>query len=398
MIDKIILCLFEVGFGIKINLVGEISPSELFLLASSHYYLSKLRINKNKELQRLLFLYTGLVAVQIITEAIVQNTFNNSARGIAVNIVSFLHVIFLYYYFKKQRSLIAYALIGIILRFIIFGNDLSYTDIGDSAFITFLKFRLVPLVTYSLVLIASIKANWNLSIVLCAVGIVLIVLGARSGGGIIFVAGVINYLIGIKHKLHFKNLRLTVLISCLLLYGCYCLYVQEVLSGNIKSGNSEQLFRAKNPYNPIYLLMAGRSEVFVGYIAFMDKPLTGWGAWREDPGMKYHILQSEIAGGNYNPANILTNVIPSHSVLIGSGMMNGVFALIFMFSIFVFVCKRAGYFLRANDKYTTVVLILFIDFVWHMLFSPQSAFRYVTPLAMAFILICFQTIKYNRKI
>lgn len=43
MRDKLILIVFELCFGIKINLVGVISPSELFLLITSFYYITILR-------------------------------------------------------------------------------------------------------------------------------------------------------------------------------------------------------------------------------------------------------------------------------------------------------------------------------------------------------------------
>lgn len=393
MIDKIILILFEIGFGIKLHLIGEISPSELFLLGSCPYYFTKLKISNNRELYRLSLLYLGLVTVQIVTEYWVGNSFNNAARGIAVSIVSYFHVLFLYFYFIKSRSLIAYALIGIILRLVVFGGDLSNIEIGDSAFVGLLKFRIVPIVTHILILLAVLKPTWNFTPILCICGILLIIFGARSGGGILFVAGLINYFLTIKHKFQFKNLRLTIALGCIFLYGCYCIYVQEVLNGSIKSGNSEQLLKVNDPYNPIYLLMAGRSETFVGFIAFMDKPLTGWGAWTNDPQMKYHKLQTKFSNRKYNRSNIFTKEIPSHSVLIGSAMMNGIFAFIFMFCIFASCLKKAYIILKTDDKYKTVILILLIDFIWVMLFSPQSSFRYTIPLEIAFILICYQIIK-----
>lgn len=46
--------------------------------------------------------------------------------------------------------------------------------------------------------------------------------------------------------------------------------------------------------------------------------------------------------------------------------------------------------LKTNDAYTYVTVAFLIDFIWTMLFSPQSAFRYVVPIEMAFILITYQ--------
>lgn len=398
MIDKLLLIIFEVCFGIKINLIGVISPSEFFLIISSIYYLKRVKPFKNRDLALLTRLYIGLIIVQIITETIINNSFNNAAKGIAVNIVSYLHVIFLYYYFCKNRKLLIYAAIGYIIKIFLFNTiDETSVDPSETAFIGYLKFYLVPIITYSLIIISCIYRKSNLSFLICFVGLVLIVLGARSGGGILFVSGFINYLISIKNRLNTKNLKVFGLVSCLILYGGYCFYVQKVLDGEINSGNSEQLLKAKNPYNPINLLMVGRQEVFVGYIAFTDKPLTGWGAWAKDPNMKYHMISSIISNSVYNEANILYDEIPSHSVIIGSAMMNGVFALLFMLSIFIYTIKKTIYIFGKQDIYMPAITILFIDFIWHMCFSPQSAFRYIIPIDIAFILCSYHIILLKRK-
>lgn len=398
MSSKFILVLFELCFGIKINLIGVISPSELFLLISSFYYIKQLKISHNKDLRLLTKLYIALIIIQIITETSIGNYFNNAVKGIAVNIISYLHLIFLFYYFRKDRKLVAYAALGYILKIIIFGRSYEETaSLEDSAFIGFLKFSLVPILTYGFVFISCLYKKINMSIIMCTVGLGLIILGARSGGGIFFISGILSYTFSLKKKLHFKNLKIITVILSILFYGFYCLYVQAVKSGEIQAGNSEQLLKANNPYNPINLLMMGRSEVFVGYVAFTDKPLTGWGAWAKDPKMKYHILQSKISNSTHNEANILNDEIPSHSVLIGSAMMNGIFALIIMLSIFIFTIKKALYILRNGDIYITIIVIFFIDFIWTMCFSPQSAFRYITPIEMAFILCTYQTIKIKKK-
>lgn len=390
MINKIILILFELGYGIKFNLIGEISISEIFLIATSFFYIKKINFRKNKEIGRFTILYTLLIVIQIITEIAIDNNFNSAAKGIAINILSYLHIIFLYTYLKKSRSLISFALLGLILRFIIFGKDIESINIEDSAFIALLKFTLVPILSYSLIFLASTTQKWKTEYIAITLGILLIILGARSGGGIIFMTGLLSYIKRASQQLHFANFKIVLIIASVSIYTSYCFYVNQVLEGKIRSGNSEQLFRAENPYNPINLLMMGRSEVFVGYQAFTDKPWTGWGAWPKDPGMKYHKLQAKINNGKYNIYNILYDEIPSHSVLIGIGMMNGIFALFTMMLIFIYIIYMAKKTLKTNDAYTYVTVAFLIDFIWTMLFSPQSAFRYVVPIEMAFILITYQ--------
>lgn len=64
-----------------------------------------------------------------------------------------------------------------------------------------------------------------------------------------------------------------------------------------------------------------------------------------------------------------------------------------MCCIFVFTIKKAIFILKYEDPFITTVIILVIDFIWTMLFSPQSAFRYIVPIEIAFILCTYQNIK-----
>lgn len=389
--EKIFLVLFEIGFGFKFHFFGDFSVAESFLLLSSPFYINKIDYRRVSVLKTLSWLYALMISFQCFSELLVGNSFNNAARGIAVNVFSYLHVIFLSYYFLKDRSNVGYLALGIVLRFVLFGEITEGQILDDdSAFVRFLKFRLIPILDYSLIYIYAKTYMKRMDALVCFLGAFLIVLGARSGGGIIFITAALTIFFKANRSLKAKHIWGILSLAGLLLYGGYVFYVNQVLSGEIVSGNSEQLLRASNPYNPIGLLMVGRSEVFVGFVAFMDRFWTGWGAWTTDPGMYYHMLQSTISNSIYNPAYTANDVIPSHSVLIGSGMMNGVFVFIIMFSIFIFVLNRALKLFSVKDKYLFIIAFFIVDFFWNMLFSPQSQFRYNMPLNMAFLLVSYQ--------
>lgn len=389
--EKLFLVLFEIGFGFKFHFFGDFSVTETFLLLSSPYYINKIDYRRISILKTLSWLYAFMIAFQCLSELLVGNSFNNAARGIAVNVFSYLHIIFLSYYLLKDRSNVGYFALGLVLKFVLFGGIAEDEMLDeDSAFVRFLKFTLIPIINYSLIYIYAKKFIKNLDVLVCILGAFLIVLGSRSGGGIIFITAVLTMFFKANRNIKAKHIWPILSFVGLLLYGCYVFYVNQVLSGEIVSGNSEQLLRASNPYNPIGLLMVGRSEVFVGFVAFIDRFWTGWGAWTSDPGMHYHMLQSNIANSVYNSANTGNDVIPSHSVLIGSGMMNGIFVFILMFSIFIFVLNKSFKLFVIKDKYLFVIMFFVVDFFWNMLFSPQSAFRYYIPLNMAFLLVSYQ--------
>ena len=81
--------------------------------------------------------------------------------------------------------------------------------------------------------------------------------------------------------------------------------------------------------------------------------------------------------------------IPNHSIIVGSGMTHGIFALIAMFSIFVLIMKRSFRSLYAKPNLVLPLLFVTVDFFWNMWFSPPSSFRYNIPMDMVLILLIF---------
>lgn len=147
------------------------------------------------------------------------------------------------------------------------------------------------------------------------------------------------------------------------------------------------------------MLITGRTETFVGYVAFIDKPLTGWGAWSKDPNWKYHILASYMGNKddfNFANTNHIVDIIPSHSVIIGYAMQNGVFAFIAILLIILFVIRMALYSIKKNDYYNYALMYFLIVLCWNGLFSPLSHFRLSLPLYMSFILVRYQVNKYKK--
>ena len=132
--------------------------------------------------------------------------------------------------------------------------------------------------------------------------------------------------------------------------------------------------------------MMGRSETFIGVEAMLDRPWTGWGAWAKDPDNHYYYLKMELNDKDYNITN-KEHLIPSHSVLIGSGVNNGVVALLLMIVIFLFVAVKGISLFRYPNQYYLIIALYTMCFLWDMLFSPQSHFRMTLPLQIAFILV-----------
>lgn len=384
---KFLIVLLEIGFGITFNIVGTISLSELALIITALWYIKRDMFVKYPILKTITWLYAGLLVSQVIAEYMVGNVLNNALKGFAVTTVSYLHFMFLFRYFVKDRKLIIYALIGMLAQSFIFGTTFegNVDEVLEGQGAVFLKFYLAPLIINIVLLVAIYSKKRNISILCIVTGVLFVVLGARSSGISILLTGFIAYFILFaRGKINRRIIIVITLFVAIFGYGLYAVYVNNVLSGKITAGNSLQLKQTSNPYNPINLLMMGRSEAFVGWIAFMDKPLFGHGAWAEDIGGKYHLLQANLTNSIYRDPEL--NIIPAHSVIIGAGMQNGIFAFAFMVSIFIFFIKNGIKSIQKKDPFLIIILYLIISLIWNGLFSPVSHFRLDMPLAFAFLL------------
>ena len=142
-----------------------------------------------------------------------------------------------------------------------------------------------------------------------------------------------------------------------------------------------------NPYNPIELLIRGRSEFFVGLVAFSDAPLFGHGAWAVDNSRVYANMIVELHGKDVIPFLEKEFWIPAHSVLVGHGVWNGFFALLVSFCLFIFLVKRGIKTLANVDlKFQFILVSCITDLIWNYLFSPLGHFREGLPFAFAIIM------------
>ena len=376
----IVLLLFELGFGIKFNLIGTISISELLLLFYIPLFVwPKVKWDGANDIKKITAAYALLLCFQILSEFVVGNDLSSAMKGLAITVVSYFHFIFLLFYLSKQKALILVLVISQVAKYLLFGTAIEEQTVedvlaGEAA--AYLKFYVAPLVTLVFLAVSMIYRHKLFPLVFSIMGIVFIFFGARSSGGMALLAGLVTYML--ENRLFTFNKKVIILstvILCVIVYTFYAYYVNHVLSGEITSGNNQQIFLCKNPYNPLELLLAGRSEAWVGWQAFLDKFWFGHGAWSYDS----TVHRSQIS---------FHYLIPSHSVLIGSGMMNGVFAFLTMgYIVLYFLWKGLRSFLKCENRYKLVLVFYVFNLFWTALFSPQSHFRLTMPVAFAIIFV-----------
>ena len=394
MIKKLLLFLFEFGFLLKFQFFGELSVSELFLLIIGFPLISHVQPFRHPLLRTVSCLYFFLFVIQSVASAFhTDNPFSSDLKGLAITLMSFLHVLFLYKNCKADYRLLGYAFAGY-AAYLTVNWLLGDRQLGNAVEqLVFFKFTLAPAVGGMMMwwLLYSNSSNAVKSSVYILLGALFVTLGTRSFGFFFFLPGVFSLFIA-----NYKTLRdYKVLLPLMLTggYSFYCLYTYLVLNGEITNGNTFQTLDIVNPYNPINLLIAGRTEIFAQWVAFTQKPLWGWGSWADDPNMYFHRLMTVCKNLESDVVIDNEDSIPNHSIIVGSGMTHGIFALIAMFSIFVLIMKRSFRSLYAKPNLVLPLLFVTVDFFWNMWFSPPSSFRYNIPMDMVLILLIFAETK-----
>lgn len=397
----ILLILFEVGFALKFNLVGEISISELFLVFYSPFFLQRFIKSKNTSIRFLLFVYIFLLVSQILSESVVSNNMANSLKGIAITIVSFLHLSFLILIFSKNISDINFILIGLVIKMLCFRTE----DVAEDSFASltavnndakFLKFYLAPIITYVLLYLSTVFRK-HIAPLLMLVSMGFIFLGARSMGLMLLLSTIMIYVLENKSRFNMRLALWCILGGVIFVYTLYVLYVNSVLKGEITAGNSSQILMLDNPYNPFELLLYGRHDFYGSWIAFKDSPIFGYGAWSKDITGYYNFLMAKWVHLDIPQYMLIGKGMPMHSVILGYGVMNGILSLISVSCLIFFVIRKGFYALKSLSAYSYIISYFIIALLWNGLFSPLSHFRLYLPLYMSFIFISYFKQKKDEK-
>lgn len=390
MLDKVLIILLEIGFGVKFDFVGSISLTEILLIAFLPLYFRKDIIIDTPILKRITTLYIILLFSQILSEVVIGTSTQNMMRGFATTVISYLHMYVLVRFFSKSRSLVVYALIGMTINALLFGTEVdgevSEALTGEGA--AFLKFYVAPIIINVLILISVFYAKFRMAVMCMLIGILLIVLGARSAGLLLLLTGLITNSFSVfRAEIIRKRIVISLMIFTVIGYAGYVFYIGKVMSGEISAGNTQQLQEASNPYNPVNLFLLARTETFVGWNAFMDNFWFGHGGGALDVTGKYRELLFFFRDEQYRVTD--KEIIPSHSVLVGTGMQFGIFSFLFMLYL-GFLFLRIGFnSIHARDRYVIIVVYFLLSIVWNMMFSPFAHFRFTIPLYFAFLVATY---------
>lgn len=374
-----------------INIGGEVSPSFLFIVATSPFWIKNLSFKGRTPFKYILNLLLFLVAIQVIWATFASTPMIDQVRGILITVSGIFYFMYYYMVYSYNRDVVKWAALGGFLASFVFINVLAEVAGGEFGF---WKFQVMP----RLVTLCTLVYLWGCNnkfvakiapLLFIFIGSVGLVTGARSCGLTPFMAGMIVFILQMKRRVNLKQIKKYLLAGFCLLYAAYALvYVPNVLNGNISGGNTDQLKAMENPYNPIGLLMIGRADSIIPFLAFLDNPLTGWGYFTPDPHGTYHKMVYDMHTDSDAPIlGILASTpIPGHS---GWGYLSCSYGILGFLICFLIVRKTFGILFKSllvHDKYLLYRISISIGFLWNFLFSPFPHFK-TSPAAIAAVLV-----------
>lgn len=404
-INNIIFILAIVFMGVRVNLIGSISLTEIFVLLYTPYLIVRYHKHNIPYLNVICVLFLVLVAIQALSEYMIGNTFTNALKGIAGTVMALLLFLFFLEKLCKDYSLIKWIPVAGLISLILFGDQFGFAEEGED---TYFKFYVAPIIGYIVVFLSLLDNGFikkYILIIFLVASLIIIAGGARSLGFSLMFSALLCMLYKRYKTFRFKRIlpgAIILLIAFQLFYAQ--LYVPKVSSGEWGSEqNRMQLAQIDNSTNVFMMLLSARADFYVSYLAFMDKLLWGHGSWAMDKNLKYARIQANLfheEGTSKAGVNMgVKHEVPMHSVVMGMGTRNGIFAFLVFLVIFIIMYYIGFKALFPESPYNVFLIYTLVGSFQHLMFGPISTLKNNGSLVFAifFTLYCLKRLYYKKK-
>ena len=376
--------LFAISFSFKTNFIGDLYLSQIFIVLISIYFFLKnsdhLKLISYEK--KILFLIILWFFNQIVSDLVNQTSFNNSARGNAKILITYLSF---YSFFKLSKSP-NISLIKILLWICIVNLFLMFTAYNNSFMLSW-KFSGGVSLSISLIIFfnqyyKNYLTNNYLLILIFGLGILSLLIGTRYV--FLFNALFVFYII-LFEKFSIKQ-TIPIVLSSLIFY-LFITNVYEMLIVNELLPNT-LLEKQISQNSELGVLLGGRGEIYSSYMAIVDAPILGHGSWAENCDYIYAIYDQKILFNPNVKFDLSNCLIKSHSVILGSWVNSGIFGFMFWFYIIIILIKKLIIKVQTNNVSLTLLIYLAISLSWDIIFSPYGGTRMVyAPLCIVIILM-----------
>jgi hypothetical protein len=366
-----------------INLVGDFYIAELLLIGYLLLSIRKLRLLAEPFPRKVLILGGLWLLSQVLTDFIRNTPSQNYLRGWAAIVFFLVDFCAMYIMARLKPDVVRILILGSALGtiFSVIALPTEYSEMEPW------KFGYGQPTVMLLLLYLSIgnkHAGKLAPVLLIALGVLSVFLNARSLGGMLMLTAAIillGQLFGFG-KYNAMKISFTQWISMIAgvsiavfgiamgyQWAAESDYLPENVIAKYKLGQANDL-------GILGMLVGGRSEILISSQAVFDSPIIGHGSWAEDA--KYAYMQYEIAailGQDDNEAQVkqsieMSNLIPTHSVLMQAWVWAGLLGAIFWFFVIKLLLKNTFAIFFIPNKLQPLLIFLGISSVWNVLFSP----------------------------
>lgn len=376
-----LLCI--ILLNLRVNLIGSISITELFVLTQIPKlwrWSNLLNFGLIRKIRKL-FLY--LIVSQFISELIIRNDIINLVKGIMITVMALFILLFILYEIIERKVSILMVPIGLIIAQIALGDQFGFADSGDSS--VWFKFYVVPIVSNGICCLFLLNKKWinhNVVLLFLITAIFMMAFGSRTGGFTMLLSLILYFIFNRKVNLT-KWQILKVLIPALIILQLFYafIYVPKIKSGDWGSEqNRAQMAAIDYSSNCLMLIMAARSDFYVSTVAFMDEPLLGHGSWARDKDLKYAKISARLAELDEMRVFEIADrygypLIPMHSILVGMGARNGILSFVLFLYIFILIYKGSFKLLKVKPKHLPYICYLIVVSFQAVLFSPMAILK-----------------------
>jgi hypothetical protein len=382
---------------IPVNYIGTFRLGELLVLALYPFYMKQiLKALRNREVLTIVGLGVLWFISQGLSDLYNATTMKNSLRGMGsvfLTLTTFLFFCGLYSRNPSQHlgTLLGACAGGVLSAGLLYrfgGSNSSYTEnIWDFyvsgwahpafALFAFLFYRSHPWLVFPIGIAYGLVANMY---------------GGRSDGLVVLISTLFFFYLWMQLRHSRGDLRYSMrsglMICALLMVPLFLLYVIYAQSGALGKAAKMQIDLAKNPYNPVEVLLLARNESVIALDAIYEKPILGHGSWA-NPGhlRRLYLLKMREIYGASAPKKLAQDILPVHSVLLGAWVFGGLAGFVFWVYVIFRTFYLSNQLLITGSIGMTAIAVVYVPyFCWHVLFSPNAFARFSWPMSMAFLI------------
>lgn len=373
---------------LEVTIVGRLIVTEILLLVALPWLW---RFSRPRIPSWFLLLWAVWLISQIVTDIVVGSRFSDWARGwagIVFTLTNFVAILALVSTPQRARLFGAGLAVGGMLGLLFVPHPAAASDPWKWGVALPAGFLLAAAVSGR----AGDRWRWLTVSAFAALGVLNVVLGYRSLAGIaVLVAGYLALAalfrprkVGHEHSPRRAG-------AALILLALTGIVVLAVYSWTASQGllGPEQQRRYSGQGGAFGVVLGGRPEALVSTEAILDSPLLGHGSWARDPAYaKLLAERQEEFGYEVNPIYVGTDLIPTHSFLLGAWVWAGVLGALFWIAVAVPVVWLLGNLYSARLELAPLLVFAALLLLWDIAFSPYGfGTRITAPYELALSLL-----------